>query len=153
MRALVCAHYCHLAVTSALMRAVSKRAGLIAAVLTFCAIMCALAPAARAAPAVDEATRSAARDIGYAGVDAFQRGDYGAARERLEKAFARGSGHGLLWLGGGEVGEALPPAFAWWRDFAGRYIASVCLRASDDGLSSVLPPVGPPPRKWGSITA
>src|SRR6266567_701167 len=28
---------------------------------------------------------------------------------RLEQAFARGSGHGLLWLGANEVGTALPP--------------------------------------------
>jgi hypothetical protein len=31
---------------------------------------------------------------------------------RLDEAFARGSGHGLLRLGAGEVGKALPPVIA-----------------------------------------
>jgi len=35
---------------------------------------------------VDPATLSAARTLGYAGVEAFQRGDYEAASEKLEKA-------------------------------------------------------------------
>ena len=65
---------------------------------------------------------------------------------RLDQAFAQGSGHGLLRLGAGEVGEALPPVFAWWREFATRYVASVCLQSSGaDGAASpsaVLPDVG-----------
>jgi len=32
---------------------------------------------------------------------------------RLEKAFARGSGHGLLWLGASEVGTALRRCSGW----------------------------------------
>ena len=40
--------------------------------------------------------------------------------ERLEAAFARNSGHGLLWLGAGETG-ALPSVLAWWREFGGKY--------------------------------
>src|SRR3954464_2426545 len=52
------------------------------------------------------------------------------AMAHLDKAFARGSGHGLLRLGAGEVGEPLPPAFAWWREFAGRHVAAVCLQSS-----------------------
>jgi superfamily II DNA or RNA helicase len=67
---------------------------------------------------------------------------------RLDQAFARGSGHGLLRLGAGEVGEALPPVFAWWREFAARYVASVCLQSSGaDGAaasSAVIPEVGVP---------
>ena len=35
---------------------------------------------------------------------------------RLAKAFARGSGHGLLWLGATEVGTALPPVLSYWRE-------------------------------------
>ena len=50
---------------------------------------------------------------------------------RLADAFARGSGPGLLQLGAGEVGQALPPAFAWWRGFAARYVTSLCLHAPD----------------------
>ena len=73
--------------------------------------------------------------------------------ERLADAFGRGSGHGLLQLGAGEVGRALPPAFAWWRDFAGRYVEALCLRAPESGggesgetdrLPSSLPDLPPP---------
>jgi len=68
--------------------------------------------------------------------------------ERLADAFGRGSGHGLLQLGAGEVGRALPPAFAWWRDFAGRYVEALCLRAPEseggDGSPSALPDLPPP---------
>ena len=39
---------------------------------------------------------------------------------RLREAFARGSEHGLLQLGAAEVTTHLLPAFAYWRDFAGR---------------------------------
>jgi SNF2-related domain/SNF2 Helicase protein/Helicase conserved C-terminal domain len=45
---------------------------------------------------------------------------------RLETAFASGSGHGLLQLGAGEVGTALPPVLAYWREFASRYVTAVC---------------------------
>jgi hypothetical protein len=37
---------------------------------------------------VDAATRSAARDLGYAGVNAYQAGDYATASAKLEKAYA-----------------------------------------------------------------
>ena len=44
--------------------------------------------------------------------------------QRLSDAFARGSGHGLLHLGAAEVGSILPPSWAWWRDFAARYVTA-----------------------------
>jgi hypothetical protein len=47
-----------------------------------------LAPVAARAQAVDEVSRGAARDIGYAGVAAYQAGDFKTAHERLEKAYA-----------------------------------------------------------------
>ena len=53
-----------------------------------------------------------------------------SAATRLGPAFARGSGVGLLRLGAGEVGQALPPVFVWWRAFAARYVAALCLHAS-----------------------
>ena len=53
-----------------------------------------------------------------------------AASIRLIDAFARGTGYGLVWLGAAEVGQALPPLFVWWRDFAALYVGSLCLRAS-----------------------
>src|SRR5450631_3153129 len=52
---------------------------------------------------------------------------------RLESAFERGVGHGLLELGLREVGTALPPDFAYWRDFAVRYVTVLCTSAH--GLS------------------
>ncbi len=45
---------------------------------------------------------------------------------RLLDAFARGSGHGLLQLGAGEVGVTLPPVFSYWRDLGARYMTLVC---------------------------
>ncbi|PYV89355.1 MAG: ATP-dependent helicase [Acidobacteria bacterium] len=45
---------------------------------------------------------------------------------RLRDAFARGPGHGLLQLGAGEVGTALPPAFSFWREFGARYVTALC---------------------------
>lgn len=45
---------------------------------------------------------------------------------RLTTAFAQGVGHGLLHLGASEVGTVLPPAWRWWRDFAGRYVTRLC---------------------------
>src|SRR4030081_3112714 len=53
-----------------------------------------------------------------------------AASIRLIDAFARGTGYGLVWLGAAEVGQALPPLFVWWRDFAALYVGSLCLHAS-----------------------
>ncbi len=45
---------------------------------------------------------------------------------RLEDAFARGSGHGLLQLGASEVGTALPPVFSYWRELGTRYVTALC---------------------------
>src|ERR1700676_208551 len=53
-----------------------------------------------------------------------------AASVRLSDAFARGTGYGLMWLGAAEVGQALPPLFVWWRDFAALYVGSLCLHVS-----------------------
>ena len=49
-----------------------------------------------------------------------------AVAERLTAAFDRGSGEGLLQLGAGEVGTALPAVFSWWRDFGARYVTALC---------------------------
>ncbi|MGH9454252.1 MAG: ATP-dependent helicase, partial [Terriglobia bacterium] len=46
--------------------------------------------------------------------------------QRLQGAFARGAGHGLLQLGAGEVGTALPPVFSYWREFGARYVTGLC---------------------------
>jgi superfamily II DNA or RNA helicase len=44
----------------------------------------------------------------------------------MEQAFARGSGYGLLYLGANEVGTNLPPALAYWRELATRYVTTLC---------------------------
>ena len=63
---------------------------------------------------------------------------------RLSEAFSHGSGRGLLQLGAGEVGQALPPTFTWWRGFSVRYVTALCLHgASTDSTSS--PTDVPPP--------
>jgi non-specific serine/threonine protein kinase len=68
---------------------------------------------------------------------------------RLTEAFGRSPGYGLLQLGAGEVGQSLPPAFIWWRDFALRYVEAVCLHGSGgggEGLSAAfLSAMAPPP--------
>jgi superfamily II DNA or RNA helicase len=48
---------------------------------------------------------------------------------RLMKAFAKGPGHGLLWLGADEVGTVLPPVLSYWREFGGRYVTTLCALA------------------------
>ena len=45
---------------------------------------------------------------------------------RLEQAFAKGPGHGLLCLGADEVGTVLPPELSYWREFGGRYVTALC---------------------------
>lgn len=52
-----------------------------------------------------------------------------ALAQRLAEAFARGSGHGLLQLGAGEVGTALPSVLAYWRDLGARYMNALCTLA------------------------
>ncbi len=47
-------------------------------------------------------------------------------QKRLQDAFARGSGHGLLQLGAATVGSPLPAAFSYWRELGARYVTAVC---------------------------
>jgi non-specific serine/threonine protein kinase len=65
------------------------------------------------------------------GVLTLTQSSHGSALEselgsRLEKAFARGHGHGLLCLGADEVATALPPVLAFWRELGKRYVTAVC---------------------------
>ena len=71
--------------------------------------------------------------------DALSIDDRTAAR--LLEAFAQSSGHGLMRLAG-EIGQTLPPAFVWWRGFAARYVASLCLQSTS---GNALPHIPPPP--------
>jgi non-specific serine/threonine protein kinase len=63
-----------------------------------------------------------------------------ALARRLERSFARGAGHGLLRLGAAEVDQALPPVFAYWREFGGRYITSLCTRPDIEERGVQVPP-------------
>ena len=67
-----------------------------------------------------------------------------AIADRLQQAFAQGSGEGLLRLGAGEVGQILPPVFVWWRDFAARYVSALCVQAAGAEDGAALPDVRPP---------
>ena len=56
-----------------------------------------------------------------------------ALLERLRAAFERGSGHGLLVLGAGLTGQALPAVFAYWRELGSRYVTALCTRPDLEG--------------------
>jgi hypothetical protein len=58
---------------------------------------------------------------------------------RLERAFARGSGHGLLELGAAEVGTTLPADFNYWRDFAVRLVTTVCTHPDSEAHHAKIP--------------
>jgi hypothetical protein len=45
---------------------------------------------------------------------------------RLEKAFARGAGHGLVVLGADEVGTTLSPTLSYWRKLGASYVIALC---------------------------
>ena len=62
-----------------------------------------------------------------------------ALHNRLTAAFARDAGHGLLQLGAGEVGCALPPVLAWWRDFAARYVTALCATPEGGEIAVAVP--------------
>ena len=74
-------------------------------------------------------------------------------RDRLETAFERGVGHGLLELGIREIGTALPADFAYWRDFAGRYVTTLCTSAEPTGASAAAPSTiaAPPTEMLGEM--
>jgi hypothetical protein len=67
-----------------------------------------------------------------------------ALSERLQRAFARGHGHGLLQLGAGEVKTQLPTLFVYWREFGARYVTAVCT-LPDTGDSRAVADVPPLP--------
>jgi superfamily II DNA or RNA helicase len=59
---------------------------------------------------------------------------------RLEQAFGRGPGHGLLALGADEVAMALPAVLSYWRDFGVRYVTALCA-LPELGEGTAKPPV------------
>lgn len=74
---------------------------------------------------------------------------------RLRDAFVRGSGHGLLQLGAGEVGTALPPAFSYWREFGARYVTGVCTQPEAEASphDAPVPPPPDPELEWSALSA
>jgi len=71
--------------------------------------------------------------------------------ERVARAFARGTGHGLLRLGAAEVGQVLPAVFAYWRDFGGRWVTALCTRPDGEANRTEIPP--PPKPELESFAA
>ena len=63
---------------------------------------------------------------------------------RLQEAFARGDGHGLLQLGAAEVETALPPVLGYWRGLGARYVTAVCARPDLDARIERTPVPAPP---------
>ena len=61
--------------------------------------------------------------------------------ERLEAAFRKGDGHGLLQLGLAEAGSRLPPDLAFWRAFAMRFVAAAC--AKGESAAEAVYPAAP----------
>ncbi|RPJ84773.1 MAG: DEAD/DEAH box helicase, partial [Acidobacteria bacterium] len=63
--------------------------------------------------------------------------------DRLKQAFGVSGGDGLLQLGAGEVSSALPPVFAYWRDFSARFVSALCSFPEDyQGQPEVPAPPG-----------
>jgi non-specific serine/threonine protein kinase len=73
-------------------------------------------------------------------------------QERLARAFARGAGHGLLLLGADETATVLPPAAAYWREFAARFVAGLCARPEEDAAALPAPPPAEE-REWMAWSA
>ncbi len=59
-----------------------------------------------------------------------------ALQRRLADAFAPGTGYGLLYLGTAEVDSILPPAWAWWRELAGRYVTVLCATPEGEAIAT-----------------
>jgi non-specific serine/threonine protein kinase len=59
---------------------------------------------------------------------------------RLQEAFARGAGHGLLRLGLDEIGAALPPLLSYWREIGTLYATALCA-LPNVGENNTKPPV------------
>ena len=62
--------------------------------------------------------------------------------KRVAKAFAAGQGEGLFVLATERFDGSLPPSFAYWRDFAARYLTALC--HTPDGADAKLEPIAPP---------
>jgi non-specific serine/threonine protein kinase len=82
--------------------------------------------------------------------------------ENLQRAFERGSGHGLLSLGLDQAGTTLPPVLAYWREFGARYVSVICTqpevvaappRAELERIAQAAPPMPGSEYLTGAILA
>ena len=64
---------------------------------------------------------------------------------RIEQAFARSTGHGLLWLGAAELGAPLAPTLSWWRELGRQVVASSCALADPLDSATVHRPAAQAP--------
>ena len=60
-------------------------------------------------------------------------------RQTLVQSFALGSGQGLLQFGSTQIGSVLPPAWAWWRDVAVRYVTALCATPEGGDIAVAMP--------------
>ncbi len=60
---------------------------------------------------------------------------------RLRKSFEDSNSAGLFELAAGQVDSSLPPAFQYWKAFAGRFLDNVCQMPEGVDVSSI-PPLG-----------
>ena len=74
--------------------------------------------------------------------------------QRIEEAFAKGTGDGLLLLGATEVGTVLPPVFSYWREFGSRFVAALCTSPGSTSTAGRAEPLAlPPPPTAGELEA
>jgi non-specific serine/threonine protein kinase len=71
-----------------------------------------------------------------------------AVAARVGPAFDRGAGHGLLQLGAGEAGTALPPVYSWWREFGSRYVSALCAQPDLELPGSQMRVPAPSAEEW-----
>jgi superfamily II DNA or RNA helicase len=69
-------------------------------------------------------------------------------QRRIEQTFERSAAHAILELGLREVGTALPPAFAFWRDFAARYVSALCTSSEPSAADTAALIIPVPSRDW-----
>ena len=67
---------------------------------------------------------------------------------RVAKAFRTDPSAGLLALAGSRPEGPLPPSFAFWRDFAGLYLARLCRTPEGETSAAALEPAALP-SDWG----
>src|SRR5437660_11993678 len=72
---------------------------------------------------------------------------------RLEQAFARGAGHGILCLGAAEVGTALPAILSYWRELGTRYVSAVCALPEIGEGAGKSPVPAPAQAEWEKMVA